>query len=72
MSKMILGGVSAQCPCNFRVALTQGGRASSQSAQVLPGALEELCWQLKDFFVADFCALLGAVVLLQAVVRGPM
>lgn len=46
---MILGGVLAQRPCNFRVVLTQGAQASCRGAQVLPGPLEELHWQLKTF-----------------------
>lgn len=40
-------GDLAQCPCNFRAVPTQGAKASCRSAQVLPGALEELHWQLK-------------------------
>lgn len=47
-------GVSAQCPSNFRVALTQGAKASCRGAQVLPSPSEELCWQLKTFWSPTF------------------
>lgn len=43
------GGGLAQRPCNFRAVLTQGAKASCRGAQVLPGPLEELRWQLKTF-----------------------
>lgn len=43
-------GFSAQHPCNFRVALTQGTKASCRVAQVLPGPLEEL----RPFFCSWF------------------
>lgn len=47
--KMILKGFQPSVPCNFRVAPTQGAKASCRGTQVLPGPLEELYWQLKIF-----------------------
>lgn len=47
--EMIGGAGLAQRPCNFRVVLTQGAQASCRGAQVPPGPLEELRWQLKTF-----------------------
>lgn len=47
--KMILKGFQPSVPCNFRVAPTQGAKASCRGTPVLPGPLEELYWQLKIF-----------------------